>query len=340
MTPTPTSLRGGLAALALLGLVACGDELAVLVPETVAADPSLPALDLEGTRFHLETHGRPGDPVVIVLHGGPGGDYRALEPMAALADSGFFVVLWDQRGSGLSRRHACETLTADRYLADLEALVERFASDGAPVFFVGHSWGAMYATWYMNEHPSRIAGAVLMEPGGLTAAEVNDYMSTLVMDDVLSERMGDGLWTGRMLTPDDHVRADLMTSLMFDAVGATLGFSTRDPAPIWRGGGAVSTCLPATAGDYDWTTRLAAVAAPILYLHGDRNRASPPSRQRRIAAHYRDAEIRLIEGAGHDLHWSHRAVIVPMVRDFLSETLATASRQPFGPSAKASGGAR
>ncbi|MCC6623120.1 MAG: alpha/beta hydrolase [Deltaproteobacteria bacterium] len=332
MTPTPLSSSPprGLAALIVLallplataGLVACADELAELVPATVDDDPSLPALDLDDTRLHLATHGRPGDPVVIVLHGGPGGDHRALEPMAALADSGLFVVLWDQRGTGLSRRHACDDLTADRYLADLEALVDRFAPAGTPVFFVGHSWGAMYATWYMNEHPERASGAVLMEPGGLTAAEVEAYMSALVSDELLSEGMGDALWTGRLVTPDDHARADLMTAVMFDSVGAALGFSRTDPAPSWRSGGVVSTCLPASAGDYDWTTRLAEVEAPILYLHGDKNRASPPARQRRIAAHYHDAEVRLIEGAGHDLHWSHRAVIVPMARDFILETLA------------------
>jgi len=290
------------------------------VPPTVDDDPTLPALTLDDTRLHLTTHGREGDPVVIVLHGGPGGDHRSLEPMVTLADSGFFVVLFDQRGAGLSRRHACETLTADRYLADLEAIVDRFAPvGGPPLYFVGHSWGAMYATWYLNEHPERAAGAVLMEPGGLTAAEVDATMSALIAEEMFSEAMGDALWTGRLVTPDDHARADLMTALSFDAVGAALGYSTADPAPLWRAGGLVSTCLPADAGDFDWTEHLAEVRAPILYLHGDRNRATPPARQRRIAAHYRDPTVRLVAGAGHDLHWSHREVVVPLVRDFLRD---------------------
>jgi proline iminopeptidase len=48
------------------------------VPATVIADLSLPRVEIDGYTFHAETFGDPSNPVVIVLHGGPGGDYRSL----------------------------------------------------------------------------------------------------------------------------------------------------------------------------------------------------------------------------------------------------------------------
>jgi proline iminopeptidase len=48
------------------------------VPATVTDDPSLPAIDIHVVRLHAETFGSPGNPVVLVLHGGPGGDYKSL----------------------------------------------------------------------------------------------------------------------------------------------------------------------------------------------------------------------------------------------------------------------
>ena len=49
-------------------------EPGALVPRTVAEDPSLPAIEMNGARFHLETFGNPANPVIVFLHGGPGGD--------------------------------------------------------------------------------------------------------------------------------------------------------------------------------------------------------------------------------------------------------------------------
>ena len=320
-TQAPPPTRAPLAAL-LMCLAGCSSDLEPLLLATVDDDPTLPFADVNGTRLHLETFGAPADPTVFLLHGGPGGDHRGLLPMSALAERGYFVVAFDQRGSGLSRRHPCNALGAAEYLADLEALVDRFAPPGHPLLFVGHSFGAMYATWYMDSHPERATAAVLIEPGGLTADEVADYMGRLIGAAALSERMGDALWLGRMVTPDDHPRADLMTAVLFDASGPALGNDAEDPMPAWRAGGRVATCLPAAAGDFDWTRQLERVTASLLYLHGDRNTVSPPERQREIAAHYPAPLVEEVPGAGHDLHWSHRALIVPRVAEFFGAALA------------------
>src|SRR6478735_5139425 len=82
----------------------CASDPGNLVPLTVAEDPSLPAIDIAGTRLHSEAFGDPDGPVIMVLHGGPGSDYRGLLPLKALADDGYRVAFWDQRGCGLSER--------------------------------------------------------------------------------------------------------------------------------------------------------------------------------------------------------------------------------------------
>ena len=55
----------------------------MFVPATTADNPALPAVELEGNRFHAETVGNPGNPVAIVLHRGPGCDYRFIMPLSA-----------------------------------------------------------------------------------------------------------------------------------------------------------------------------------------------------------------------------------------------------------------
>src|SRR5262249_37227022 len=150
-------------------LVGCMDpsEPGNLVPKTVDEEPSLPAIEINGTKVHAETFGDPAAPVIIILHGGPGKDYRGYLRLRQPGDGTrledrHFVVFWDQRGTGLSRRHDEREITQAAYDADLEALVDKF-SPGRPVVFIGHSWGGMYATRFIGLHPERVAGAVLMD---------------------------------------------------------------------------------------------------------------------------------------------------------------------------------
>src|SRR5690606_2672532 len=49
-----------------------------LVPATVAENAALPAISMNGALFHVETFGDPSNPVIVFLHGGPGGDYRSM----------------------------------------------------------------------------------------------------------------------------------------------------------------------------------------------------------------------------------------------------------------------
>lgn len=85
----------------------------LLVPRTVDQDASLPQLSINGTTLHLETFGDPDDPMIVLLHGGPGGDYRSMLKCMEFADHGYFVIFYDQRGSGLSQRHPKKTYNLD-----------------------------------------------------------------------------------------------------------------------------------------------------------------------------------------------------------------------------------
>ena len=98
------------------------------VAETVAQDPSIPHIKIGNTLFHAETFGNDSNDVVIALHGGPGNDYRYILPLKELADE-YFVVFYDQRGTGLSPRVTAEEFTLEIMLKDLHDIIEYYAKD-------------------------------------------------------------------------------------------------------------------------------------------------------------------------------------------------------------------
>ena len=133
------------------------------VPRTVQFDPSLSHTKINGYRYHTEIIGKPDAPPVIVVHGGPGGDYGYLKSLQSLSKD-FRVIFYDQRGTGLSPRVEGKSLTMEQNLLDLKAVVEHF-SGGHKVRLIGHSWGGMLVTGYLSKHPEMTSHAVIVEPG-------------------------------------------------------------------------------------------------------------------------------------------------------------------------------
>jgi len=304
-----------------------------LVPGTVDDDTTLPAIDLEGTKLHLQTMGDPADPVIVFLHGGPGGDYRSLLVLAdthdgwSLADD-HFLVFWDQRGTGLSRRHEKEDLTIDRYLKDLEVLVDRFSPDD-PVLLIGESWGGMYATAYINCHPDRVRGAALLEPGPLS-----DTFHDMVKDDLHdidagSEWLNDWVWSQEILAPDDHARMDYQRCLGVRDSQPRFHIQKDPASPFWRLGAAANRYITEDGMDddgnatYDFTTDLDVFPTEILFLASGLNEVIGRDFQAKQIAAYPNATLEVVEGAGHDFAWVKPAETLERIRNYFDRLEAS-----------------
>jgi proline iminopeptidase len=320
--------RVGAGAILAIALTGCldPDEPGNLVPETVVDDPSLPHIEVNGTRLHAEAFGDPTHPMVMTLHGGPGGDYRSLLPLQALADDGYYVVFWDQRGAGLSERHDADSITLDQYLEDLRQVVEYYSSSPThPVVFIGHSWGAMYAAWFINEHGDyggQVRGAILSEPAGFTNQQVQDYMDRWMNSfSLASEQFNDIAWTDQFMSPVGDEREDYLLGLM-TAEGPPAEHHDEDnPAPFWRFGATVAQRLPELGeeADFDWTPHLQEFAAPVLFLRGELNEALPLWTQEELAAYFASARIVTIPGTGHQMIWERSEEYLEHARTYFDE---------------------
>ena len=112
-----------------------------------------------GHEVYVEECGREDGVPVIVLHGGPGGGTSPM--MRRFFDPKIYrVVLFDQRGCGRSRPHACvEANTTQDLLADIERI--RAELDIARWIVFGGSWGATLALAYAQTFPERAVYLVL-----------------------------------------------------------------------------------------------------------------------------------------------------------------------------------
>lgn len=275
MTHSTTGHRAAATRLAtaglLLGLVHGCVESGVsghLVPNAADRDATVPQMPLrDGRAIHLHTFGDPAKPVVIVLHGGPGGDHRDYMHLESFADA-YFVVLWDQRGTGLSERVPDDELDGPTYLDDLDFVGDSFSPD-RPFHLIGHSWGGAYATYYAQNFPSRVDKLVLVEPGALnteTAALANDAGV-----DLTSASVQEFLNTSDYLLPDADARADYFYVIALASFKDDVELLGYD---FWRLGYRANVGINDWQGnfggpnEFDFTTGLDAFQQRVLFIAG------------------------------------------------------------------------
>lgn len=303
------------------------------VPATVADDPSLPSVTIDGVTFHAEAHGPDDGPVVVVLHGGPGGDYRNLLVLKALASDGYRVVFYDQRGTGLSPRVPTEELTFDSSLEDLDRVVRHYGQ-GEPVALIGHSWGGMLAAYYVAAHPDRVARVLMAEPGVLTTEELRDFAQRLRPTGSLQTLWYlAGVWFEQLHVdgPDEHAPDDYLVHRMMAAPGSdnplNAYWCNETPPPaasdMWRVGALAMQSISRSSQQEDGQLAMPPlktehVTQPVLFVASECNTLIGVERQTAHLALFPNARLEVVQGAGHLMFTDRPEASLAIIRDYLS----------------------
>lgn len=307
------------------------------VPKTVKDDTGLPRVELDGILFHAEAFGNADNPCVIVIHGGPGGDYKSLLSLKALSDE-YYVVFYDQRGSGLSERVPESQFTYDNFIKDLDNIINYYGK-GRKVNLIGHSWGAMLASGYMCKYPFKIDKAVLAEPGFLNNELYQDFVkSTGGMNAELGLQ---SLWLFGKLwfrslhisEPDDDAALDYFFGQIVTADIETNPmrgyFCNDDPKTgvndFWRFGSKCMTTLQSTVMDEDGNITISFVDGidkfenKILLMASECNRLIGIEHQKKQAEYFKKVEFVVIPGAGHTMLGEKPELCNKIIREYFEE---------------------
>jgi pimeloyl-ACP methyl ester carboxylesterase len=237
------------------------------------------------------------NPVLIVLHGGPGfSETSMLRYCNASLEKSFTVVYWDQRGAGrsFSRRLSKSTMTVAQLLADLDELVDavraRLGKDQVILF--GHSWGSALGALYAARFPDKVAAYVgSAQIGDWQSAEAISYAFAVAEAErvgnrkalralraigpppygasaVFAERTSlqrlDGQLKPRALWEMGRIVLGAPESSIFDLPGAIRGFRFTLDA-MWTEVSALNL-----------TKLVPALKMPVFFFVGDRDHWVPP----------------------------------------------------------------
>jgi len=297
------------------------------VPRTVVDDASLPRVALNGKLFHAESFGDPAHPVVIVVHGGPGWDYRYLLTLKSLSDD-FFVVFYDQQGTGLSPRDDPKKITLESSIEDLDAFVDHYGK-GRKVDLIGHSWGAMLVSAYLGRHPGKIGHAVLAEPGFLTTEmmqQANIKFGPRWEAGFLA--MAATMWFRSLHVngPDKDAAMDYFIGQVGPYANTEYYCNNIVPdsaAMHWRAGPRAGEAIIRSAMDekgalhIDLIKGVEQFTTPVLFLASECNQRIGKSHQEKQAKSFSQARMETIKGSGHAMFGEKPKESIAIVRKYL-----------------------
>jgi proline iminopeptidase len=254
-------------------------------------------------------------PVVVALHGGPGGDHAGFKPaLSPLADKAQVIYL-DHRGCGRSARGEQETYTLDNNVEDLEAL-RRYLGLGR-IVPLGVSYGGMVAMSYAVRYPHNISHLILV-----VSAASHRFLGRA--QQILEERgtpeqraVAAPLFAGSLESDEQLYEYQLalgpLYSLQFDVERAR----RRMRASI-RSYEACNEGFGGFLRRYDVTGELGTITAPTLVIGARHDWICPPEFSEEIARLMPNADLRIFENSGHQLLVDEHAEFIDVVRGFLT----------------------
>lgn len=293
----------------------------------------------DGHEIYVESVGRRGGVAAVYLHGGPGSgcqpDHRRL-----FDPERFHAVLFDQRGAGRSTpRGRREANTLPHLLADLETIREAFGFDRWMI--VGGSWGATLALAYAEAFPERVSGIVLRATFLGTRAELDAaFLDVLprfypgLNDDFLSilppDQRGNPLepYWHRILDPDPAIHGPASRAwgdterilsehapnrTRLDLAALNAAAKPLPATPAMESHYFANDCFMRPNQLITEAGRLRGV--PGIIIQGRFDLLCPPATSHALAARWPDAQVRVVEGAGHSLY-------DPGVRDAVMKSIA------------------
>ncbi|MGF1610477.1 MAG: prolyl aminopeptidase [Kiloniellales bacterium] len=278
----------------------------------------------DGHSLYIEQSGDPGGVPAVFLHGGPGSGCQAGQ-RRLFDGKRFRVILFDQRGAGRSTpKRSLEHNTTQHLVADLEQLREALGIERW--MLVGGSWGALLAIAYAEAHPERVSAIALRALFLGSAAEIDWAF-------IEGPRMfRPELWRAFVGLLPTEERSDPLAA--YGRRLADPGAAVHGPAAwAWHDyERALSELQPATPRlpeslsqppksnslpntpffeahyirrgfflepEQLLTEAVRLAGIPGIIVQGRYDLLCPPVTAQRLAARWPDAQLRIIEGAGH-----------------------------------------
>ena len=287
----------------------------------------MPKAQINGVDLHYEVDGQ--GPVLAFIHGGFGGEGSSVLPRQRdwqqVIAKDYSVITYDRRSAGQSE-YPEDGYTLPTFASDLRELLRRLGIQRAVV--MGDSAGGPIALTYALNYADTVDALILVETasrlmndrareGIRRQVEVLEREGPAAAFDFIQKQQADGGQTlaSRLSVPSQRMEAFQRRQRQVDEL---VGKLTREQRITYTAGEVRNRSAYL---DSDLTGRLNEIDVPTLVVHGDADEVVPTSSGEALAAGIRDAQLKIIAGAGHGLtQWPETITAIKEFMDRVSSS--------------------
>ena len=275
-------------------------------------------------RLHYVDWGNPGAPPLLLVHGGR--DHcRNWDWVAARLRKDWHIIAPDLRGHGDSQWSQDGNYTMAGYIYDLAQLVHQ--QELAPVSILAHSLGGNITLRYAGIYPDQVKKLIAIEGLGpsprMLAQQAQKSLDQRMRSWIEEQRGLAGRVPRKYPTIEDafrrmqeenrHLSPEQARHLTQHGVN-----QNEDGTYSWKFDNYIRAWPP-----YDMSVRAVAelwsrISCPTLLIYGKESRASNPVEDGRIKS-FRNAQVEVIEQAGHWVHHDQLDKFLDIVGAFLRD---------------------
>ncbi|MBN1950758.1 MAG: proline iminopeptidase-family hydrolase [Bacteroidales bacterium] len=279
---------------------------------------------VKGGRIWYKKIGREEGVPLLLIHGGPGGSICGMIPYFSKLAGERPVIFYDQLGSGCSDRPEDSTLwNLPRFVDEIDSL--RKALNLGELHILGSSWGASILVEYMaSRNPKGVCSIIFSGPLISTPVWMQDSrilisrMPQYLQDTLLKyESLGDYQASAYLAAADSFYSRYMNRGNGpypdFPDCDKCSGFNDDIYNYMW---GPTEFTVTGPLINFDRSAFLPEITQPILYMAGRYDEARPESVMN-FKELSRNAEMVIIEDAGHATVYDQPEAVLKAVHDFL-----------------------
>jgi pimeloyl-ACP methyl ester carboxylesterase len=264
-----------------------------------------------GLRFHVLEWGEPGNPAIVVLHGGNQTAHSWDLVSLHLADR-FHLVAIDQRGHGDSEWPRDSHASPAEMAADAHAIAGQLGLQN-PII-MGHSMGGIVSMTLLRDFPGTARRAVLVDVGPEVSEKGSKYIQEFVRG--IGEYNSIDEFTDQVVAYDpfrtrEHITRTARYNLLRRADGVYVSKHDQRRRLLRN----VSAEFMRTRPTLD---DVAAFDLPILIVRGAESEVLPPDLADRFVQRLPNGRLVTVDRCGHNVHSQNTAGFLDVVVPFLA----------------------
>jgi pimeloyl-ACP methyl ester carboxylesterase len=288
------------------------------------AEPADRYYESQGLRLHYVDWGNETAPPLVLVHGGL--DHcRNWDAIARELQPHFHVVAPDLRGHGDSEWAKGSSYSLADHVYDLTRLIRGAGLQDAAI--VGHSMGGMVALAYAGTYPAQVSRLGVLDGvflAGSRRTPIHEQMSRWVDQlDRIGEREASTFRTIEEASQRLSARNKRLTPAQALHLARHGVRQDADGLYRWKFDHYLRARAPYRLLPDDYTGLWSRISCPTLLMWGDESYLPDPTG---LLAHFRQAELVKLAGAGHWLHHDRLDEVLASLKRFLDVTQPAQAR--------------